>query len=324
MMKATAVLIALFLALSSAVTVAANENGGQPAAFRDLKIGGRASALGGAYTAIAEGGVGHMYNPAGLAQTRMYEFAFSYRAMHIDRRLGYASIAIPAKEEARLALSWLYAGSPDLESRDEMGVIIPGANISYSENLVGATFAKRFIPELMVGGKLFYAQNNVAGVSAYTVGIDVGVMTKLDVRRTFLNPVFPLLQAGLTAENLGASYRWTTQDYWQTHGRETGATVDESFPANFRLGVAMVRPERYLLAADVEVNTASIAKTHFGGEYTINRSLSLRAGLDNLHPTFGAGFFRLVNRVGMRIDVSYLLDKVGEGDDVLFSFDLMF
>lgn len=324
MMKATAAVIALILALSPMVLCAAEGNGGQAAAFRDLKIGGRASALGGAYTAIAEGGVGHMYNPAGLAQSRMHEFSFSYRAMHIDRRLGYASVAIPAKEEARLALSWLYAGSPDLESRDEMGVIIPGSNISYSENLVGATFAKRFIPELMVGGKLFYSQSNVAGVSAYTVGIDVGVLTKLDVRRTFLYPAFPLLQAGLAVENLGASYRWTTQDYWQEHGRETGATVDESFPANFRVGAALVQPEKYLMSADFEVNTASLTKTHFGAEYTINRTLALRAGLDNLHPTFGAGFFRLVNKVGMRVDVSYLLDKVDEGDDVLFSFDLMF
>jgi hypothetical protein len=323
-MKTTALLIAFILAVSPAVLNAADGNGGQPAAFRDLKIGGRASAMGGAYTAVAEGGVGHMYNPAGLAQSRLHEFSFSYRAMHIDRRLGFASLAIPAKENARIAISWLYAGSPDLETRDEMGVIIPGENISYSENLVGVTFAKSFIPELLVGGKLFYVQNNVAGVTAYTVGVDAGVMAKLDVRKTFLSPLFPLFQAGLAAENLGASYRWTTQKYWQDHGRETGATVDESFPANFRLGAALVQPEKYLVAADFEVNTASLVKTHFGGEYTINRTLALRAGLDNLHPTFGAGFFRVVDRVGMRIDVSYLLDKVGEGDDVLFSFDVMF
>jgi len=324
MMKATALWIALLLVIAPAVLSAADGNGGQPAAFRDLKIGGRASALGGAYTAIAEGGVGHMYNPAGIAQTRMYEFSFAYRAMHLDRRLGYASLAVPAKENARLALNWLYAGSPDLESRDEMGVVIPGGNISYGENLIGVTFAKRFLPQLMVGGKLFYAQNNVADVSAYTVGIDVGILTKLDARRTFLKSLFPLFQAGLAVENLGASYRWTTQDYWQAHGRETGATVDESFPANFRVGAALVQPEKYLVSGDFEVSTVSLVKTHFGAEYTINRTLALRAGLDDLHPTFGAGFFKLVNKVGMRVDVSYLMDKVGEGDDVLFSFDVMF
>lgn len=323
-MKATALLIAFLAVITPAAASAASENGGQPAAFRDLKIGGRASAMGGAFTAIADGGMGHMYNPAGLAQSRMHEFAFSYRAMHIDRRLGYASIAIPAKENARLALNWLYAGSPDLESRDEMGLVIPGENISYNENLIGITFAKRFIPELMFGGKLFYIQNNVAGVTAYTVGVDIGVLTKLDIRRTFLYPVFPLFQAGLAAENLGANYRWTTQDFWQSRGRETGAVVDEPFPANFRLGVALMQPEKYLVSADAEVNTANQFKTHFGGEYTIERTLALRAGLDNLHPTFGAGFFKVVNRVGMKIDVSYLFDKVGEGDDVLISFDVMF
>jgi hypothetical protein len=323
-MRTTALLIALLMAVSPAIVSAASENGGQPAAFRDLKIGGRAAALGGAFTALAEGGVGHMYNPAGLAQTRRYEFAFSYRAMHIDRRLGYASLAIPAKEDARLALSWLYAGSPDLESRNEMGVIIPGENISYSENLIGITFAKRFIPELMAGGKLFYVQNNIAGISAYTVGVDIGLLTKLDVRRTFLYPLFPLFQAGLAVENLGASYRWTTQDFWQSRGRDAGATVDESFPANFRVGAALIQPEKYLVTADFEVSTATVAKTHFGAEYTIARTLALRAGLDDLHPTFGAGFFKVLDKVGLRVDMAYLLDKVGEGDDVLFSFDLAF
>lgn len=324
MRRAAIVLIGVMIAMPGIVSADSDGKGGQPGAFRDLKLGGRASALGGAFTAVAEGGVGHLYNPAGLAQSRMYEFSFSYRAMHLDRRLGYASAAIPAKEDARLGVSWTYAGTSDLASRDEQGNIIPGEDISYGENLVGITFAKRFIPELMLGGTVFYVQNDIANISAYTVGVDAGILAKIDMRKTFLNRYFPLLQAGLAVENLGASYRWTTEDYWQSRGRETGATTDESFPLNFRLGTALVRPNSYLFAADLEINTVSMIKTHFGGEYTFRRTLSVRAGLDDLHPTFGAGVFKRLGKVGVWMDFSYLLDKVGEGDDVLVSFDLMF
>jgi len=324
MRKTAVALLGLLLAASVPASAGSDEDGGQPGAFRDLKLGGRPSALGGAFTAVAEGGAGHLYNPAGLAHTRMYEFSFSYRAMHLDRRLGYASAAMPAKEDARIGLNWIYAGTADLKARDEMGNIIPGEDISYGENLIGVTFAKRFIPELMLGGKLFYVQNSIANITAYTVGLDIGILTKLDMRQTFLKEYFPLLQGGLVAENLGASYRWTTEDYWLSRGRERGASIDESFPANFRLGAALIQPNSHLVAADIEVNTASMLKTHFGGEYTINRTLSLRAGLDDLHPTFGVGIFKRLNQVGVWLDVSYLFDKVNEGDDVLVSFDIMF
>jgi hypothetical protein len=113
--------------------------------------------MGGAFTAVAEGAVGYIYNPAGLAQTHDYTVGFAYRAMHLDRRLGYFSAGIPAKEEARLSLDWLHAGTDPLDARDEQGNIIPGEEISYSENMIGVTFAKKFGKNIILGGKIFYA-----------------------------------------------------------------------------------------------------------------------------------------------------------------------
>ena len=324
-MKQTTIFVSTVLALFAASLCAGAEGrGGQPAAFRDLEIGGRPSAMGGAFTALAEGSAGQLYNPAGLAQLYSYGAGFSYRAMKLDRRLGYVSGAVPAKENAVLSFSWLYAGSPDLESRDEQGNIIDGENISYSENLIGITFAKRFIPELLLGGRVFYVQNNIATISAYTVGVDIGGLVKLDMRKTFLKKTFPLLQAGLAIDNLGANYRWSTGKYWMARGREQGATVDETFPANFRTGIAFMRPGLYTIASDLEINAAGMVKTHVGGEYTYARLLSLRAGLDQGHPTFGIGIFKKLPAFALWVDFSYLMNKVGEGDDLLISFDAAF
>ncbi len=65
-------------------------------------------------------------------------------------------------------------------------------------------------------------------------------------------------------------------------------------------------------------------KTHFGGEYNVNRNLMLRAGLDDFNPTFGFGLFKRMEEFAVMIDLSYLFDKAGEGDDVLVSFDVVF
>ena len=324
-MKISVYILMIMVVMFSMTALAGNDgNGGQPGAFRDLDLGGRPSAMGGAFTAIADGGTGYLYNPAGLAQTRLYTAAFSYRAMKLDRRLGFASFAMPAKEDARLSFDWLHAGTAPLASRDEQGNILADEDISYSENLIGVTFAKKFGQIVLVGGKLFYAQNDIANISAYTVGIDIGALVKLDMRKSFLYPAFPVMQIGFAAENLGASYRWSTTSYWNTRGREQGASVDESFPSNFRTGVALNSPGKYIVSGDLEISTASIINTHLGGEYIYNKMLALRAGLFDLHPTFGIGIFKKFNGFGVQVDCSYLTDKVDEGDDVLVSFDVIF
>lgn len=299
-------------------------SGGRAGAFRDLSLGGRPSALGGAYTALASGGIGHLFNPAGPAMEHHWDVALSYRAMKLDRRLGYASVTIPARERACLSFNWIYAGTKALASRDDQGNVIAGENISYAENLFAVNFSKEFAPRFYLGGKAFYVQNNLANLNAYTVGVDAGALCKIDMTKTFFGRFFPLLQAGVSAQNMAATYRWNTAKYWQEHGYPDGASLDEKFPLIFRGGVAAIKLDHYLLTTDMEVNTSSRFVTHFGGEYTIARILSLRTGLDDLHPTFGAGLFHKFDKYAVWVDMSYLTDKVDEGDDFMVSFDIVF
>lgn len=325
MMKKLQIAVFAILVLCSLPAWAASDGrGGQPGAFRDLALSGRAAAMGGAFVAIAEGATGHLYNPAGPSQSRKYDFAFSYRVMKLDRKLGLASFTIPAREEANLNFSWVYAGTSDLEARDEQGNILDGKNISHSESLISMNFSKRFSKTILVGGKLFYVQNNIGNISAYSAGVDFGGLAKFNIGKTFIGSLFPLLNVGITAENLGANYRWTTTPYWQTRGREQGATIEESFPTNFRFGFALAAPNSYTISTDLEINTASVLKTHFGGEYLIHRNLSLRAGLNDLNPTAGIGILQRTADFAVRIDIAYLGSKVEEGDDILISFDLIF
>lgn len=324
MKKSVLLITVVFLLALAQMSAAEDGNGGQPGAFMDLTLGARPAALGGAFTALAEDGIGHFYNPAGSAQSRKNDVTFSYRAMHLGRRLGMTSISIPAREQARLSLFWVHAGTSDLEARDEQGIILSGNSVSYKENMIGMNFSKGFIPELLLGGKVYYLQNNMSNINANTIGADFGALVKLDMRKTFMAGVFPLLQFGLTAERIGATYKWVTTSFWQSYGRERGAAVDEKFPVVYRGGVALRNPYNYLLAFDIEASTASIVKTHIGAEYSLNRNITFRAGLDDMHPTAGFGLLKRMDKIAIRIDLSYLTDKVGEGDDVLVSFDLIF
>ena len=323
-MKKLLVYTVLILASLGQGSSAEDGNGGQPGAFMDLTLGGRPAAMGGAYAAIADGGIGHLYNPAGPAQSSKSTFSFSYRSMKLDRSLGFASFTIPARENAALSLFWIHAGTSDLEARDVQGNILSDLDVSYNENMLGINFAKAFIPEIILGGKVYYLQNNISDINASTVGADLGLLVKLDMRKTFLERTFPLLQAGLTVERIGAIYKWVTTSFWQEYGRERGSAVDEKFPINYVGGLAMIKPGKYLLAFDVEASAASIVKTHIGGEYSLNRNYFLRGGLDDMHPTIGFGVLKRMDKFALRVDLSYLTDRFDEGDDFLVSFDLIF
>ncbi|MEE9442436.1 MAG: PorV/PorQ family protein [candidate division Zixibacteria bacterium] len=322
-MRILVINITLFFILALlASTVLAEGDGGQPAVFKTMALGGRASAMGGAFTAIAEGGVAPLYNPAGIAQSRKHIISFSYRAMQLDRRLGYANFQMPAKEMASFSVIWVHAGTSPLQERDNQGNILTGLETTYSENLIGATFAKLFGESLSLGGKAYYIQNTISNINAYTVGIDFGGLFKLDMRKTTLKNVIPLLRMGMVVENLGATYKWTTTSYWQTRGSERGSTYEEKFPINYRTGIALEKPDKYIFSADFEVNSESQSKLHLGGEYSYRKMLFLRAGLNDGHPTFGTGFLKIFTSFALAIDLSYLTDRVGEGDDILVSFDV--
>ena len=85
-MKKLLVYTVLILASLGQGSSAEDGNGGQPGAFMDLTLGGRPAAMGGAYAAIADGGIGHLYNPAGPAQSNKSTFSFS-RGSHQYPRL---------------------------------------------------------------------------------------------------------------------------------------------------------------------------------------------------------------------------------------------
>ena len=94
-------------------------DGGYAGAFLQVPIGARPTAMGGAYIAVANDGAGALYNPAGLVSLRRMTFATSYRTMTLDRTLGYVTFIVPVEGDAVLGFNWLYAGSGEVDARDD-------------------------------------------------------------------------------------------------------------------------------------------------------------------------------------------------------------
>lgn len=327
MRKLFVYIVAACLVLPAAL-MAGDGDGGYAGSFLSVPIGARPVGMGGAYIAVANDGAGAFYNPAGLANIKQSMLASSYRTMDFDRKLGYVGFMIPTQGNSALGFNWLYAGSGSVEARNSDGDLL-GYDISENNHAISAVFAKRFEKLFSVGFRGSYLHNEFADMSSFSVKFDLGVMLYLS--QLFAREVRDMmfvqdLQAGLVVRNLGAVYRWNNEDYYSAHSLDVfGSDQEDKIPLEVGLGVSGRFLERKLLVAnDLLVVEHQGLKLHAGAEYFVRPEFSVRTGYSDESFTAGAGFILKLGEKNLAIDYAFSTDRVGEGSEHIFSFDLLF
>ncbi len=322
-MKKAFIVFSLCAAVLLSRAAAEDYDGGYAGSFLELGLSARAVAMGQAQYAISDDPAGVFYNPAGVAYLKERAVGFSYRVMDLDRKLAYASINFPVRDEASLALGWIHAGVGDIIERDRLGE--PGDELTYSENVISVTFSRIFSRYVSVGATGKYHIAELAGVSSTTAGFDIGAFVRLEKGVTLSeNSFIDLLRFGALVGNLGASHIWTTGDYWQQRG-EVGDSQSDDFPILVGGGAsALVMDSTLLVAVDVRKYQWHSLRFQIGGEYAIGDVLKIRAGMDDFHPTFGGGIEHKLDTFTLRIDYGFSSPKAEESSDHLFTFGVAF
>ena len=303
-------------------------DGGYAGAFLQVPVGARPTAMGGAYLGISDDGAGVLYNPAGIAVIRKPVFATSYRAMKLDRQLGYVTVLFPAKGYSTVGVHWLYAGVGDVEGRDSDGALT-GNVLSMNNHVFSLLFAKRFVPLFSAGLKASYQHSQFAEMTAYCVSFDLGLMFYLDQlvnrERRDLMPVQDI-RAGLVIKHMEAKYIWNNEDYLlrYTEGNQFGVEQEDKVPTVIGLGGSARFFERKLLvAADMRKNAEQDLAFHGGLEYTLIPEAALRGGYSDGRFTAGAGYLFKMGRHTLAVDYAFSTDRADEGSEHIFSFDLL-
>jgi hypothetical protein len=282
--------------------------------------------MGGAYLAISDDGAGPLYNPAGLANLTSPLFSASYRAMKLDRTLGFVSAAFPVSGDAAVGVAWLYAGSGSVAARGEEGRLL-GHDITFNNHNIGVVFAKRFEKYLSIGGKFSYLQANMPEFNAFTVGVDVGAILHVsyfydrDVREDM---AIQDIQIGAVVKNLGAQFNWNSEDYVRRYISATafGSNQEDKVPIDFGLGgSARFLDRKLVLASDVMMNEKQNPEFHGGAEYFFKPEIAVRGGFSDGRVTTGAGVILAFSGKPMALDYAFSSDKAGEGSEHIFSFE---
>lgn len=256
-------LAALMLAVGAAGTLGAAA-GSTGAEVMRARLGARATALGGAYTALGQDLEAAPYNPAGLAGLKRDDAMFTHfgGAASVDwEQFGYAH---PFSFGA-LGLTGLIRHMPDINNSGAVD-----DPVASNDMLFGLTYAQRadyFLPDLFTGGYLAqsqagltvkYLRSHLGNYQASTFAVDLGLRLPLGEHTAL----------GVSALNLGAPLRYID--------------VSDPLPAAAAVGLAhtlvLGAGLRADLSGDAELPADGGVRARAGLELGLLNMLRLRAG----------------------------------------------
>ncbi len=206
--------------------------------FLSVSLDPNASAMGGAYVAVANDPLTVFWNIAGVANIKSEMSAgFSYVSYLAETNLGGFSIIKKLGLRGNLAIFVGGFNSGDIEGAEisESGIIYKDP-FQYRSAQIGIGFARYFTDKFASGVALKLLHENVSGyASAYGVAIDVG---------TYFWTGFKSLRIAMSMQNIGPDMKFSgTYLQYLYQGNEVVTEEREHtaypIPLNFRLGMAM-------------------------------------------------------------------------------------
>lgn len=322
-------LIYLIVMLIPAAFISAEDgDGGYAGSFMQVPMGARAVGMGGAYISLSDDGSGILYNPAGITVIRQKVFTSSYRAMSLDRTLGFIGILLPTKDMSTFGLNWLYAGSGAVTARNTDGDALD-FDVTEHNHAFSIVFAKRFEKYMALGFRGSYLHTSFSELRTNSIKMDFGAMFYLSqLMDRDKREMFPIkdIQAGVVVKNLVALYRWNNEKYFAKYSSNIyGSEQEDRVPVEVGIGASARFMERKLIvASDLTKNDKQGFVFHAGSEYFVSKELSLRAGYNDKSVTAGAGFIFKFGKNNLAVDYGFSSSKYSEGSEHIFSFDLLF
>jgi len=242
----------------------------EAAPFLKIGVGARAAAMGGAYTAVADGVDAIAWNPSGLAGLPSRQVGFTRVAMGEDTRFDFIGFAQPTRA-GTFGAAVRHLGQGRLDGRDAAGK--PTGGFSASDTAADLGYGVSVSSGLRLGAALRYITSSIAEAEARSAAIDLGGL----YRPERLGP--GVAQVGLAVRNVGSRMRF----------------ADESSPLPLVVaaGASYRLPEGLTMAVDYRYRPHGAASdAGLGAEWTrgVSKDLagSLRGGADLSRRDLGA------------------------------------
>lgn len=272
-MKRIAILTTIMLALPSMVFAAGFAKvgtfGGQ-----ELKIGvsARATAMGSAFTGVADDATAVFWNPGGLVNVTGNEVSLNHVAWAADTNLSTAIVAfnprsIPGTFAFAVRSFWM---DPQLVRT----AFIPegtGETFDAGTTTFGLSYSRFFTDKFSAGFTLNYLHMGLAETAVNTGAFDFGIMYRIGIKD---------LKLGMTIQNLGGKFTFDERE--------------SKLPVNFKMGVSLNafknESQRLMLALEFQHPSDNLERANVGLEYGLNSMFFARAGYHINYDTDGLAY----------------------------------
>ena len=272
-MKRIAILTVIMLAVPAMVFAAGFAKvgtfGGQ-----ELKIGvsARATAMGSAFTGLADDATAVFWNPGGLVNVKANEVSVNHVAWAADTKLSTAIVAfnprsIPGTFAFSVRSFWM---DPELV-RTAYNPEGTGQTFDAGTTTFGLSYARFFTDKFSVGFTLNYLHMGLAETAVNSGAFDFGIMYRIGIKD---------LKLGMAIQNLGGKFTFDERE--------------SKLPVTFKVGVSFnaFKNERQRLTPALEFQHPSdnLERANAGVEYALNELFFARAGYHINYDTDGLAF----------------------------------
>ncbi|MGQ9707160.1 MAG: PorV/PorQ family protein [bacterium] len=228
---------------------------GSGAEFLRYEVGAAPSAMGGAYTSLAEGAIATYWNPAGIIKTNKFSCVFSHNEVLLDMKTEFAALTFRTPFGV-IGTSFNTFNSGILKGYDELGY--PTGEFSARSNCLSFSYAIGFIRPIDTGISFKYIWERIENSKASTIAFDIGARTV----------IFRTFRVGIVIQNLGPGENFISET--------------SPLPITLRLGSAFApftnKKFSETISADFSMVMNGRRCLHLGSETTIYKMIHLRVG----------------------------------------------
>ena len=273
------------------------------AQFLKIGVGGRASALGDAFVAMANDASALYWNPAGLVQFKENQILFSHNQWVVDINHDFLGGVYHLDETNAFGLALTSLSMQDMPVTTEFAPFGTGEYFGFKDIAVAVTYSRRMTEQFSFGGTVRYIEETLDKLKMRGFMIDLGTMywtglgsTRFAVAVTnFGNQLAPDGEVVLVGNR--------SKSEWQSF----------SPPTMFRIGFAFepYQDEQHMVTTAIQLNhpNDNSENVSTGVEYSWKQLLFLRGGfkfnVDEQNYSFGAGINLPIDIAMFTLDYAY-------------------
>ncbi|MCB9057881.1 MAG: PorV/PorQ family protein [Calditrichae bacterium] len=239
--------------------------------FLRTPVSAYTTAMGEAFTAVADDENALFYNPSGLIKFSSSSLSLNHTEWFEDIRFDNIVFAYEFNFRLKAAISLSHMWLPAIQGKDEFGNSTH--EITVSSTIIHSGFAYKIHPSFFLGIGAKFFSDNLAEVRTNGFAFDAGI---------YIYTLIHGLTFGASVQNIGGKVKYID--------------AAQNLPFTYRAGLAYMLPfSSFLLSADFVKSQDTEGYFCFGARYRYDDKFTLMVGNqfrseNTFTPSFGAGF----------------------------------